>query len=90
MSGCGKSRKLAGFLVCSWYSPYMLEHARLTPEEIDAARRRRAEGLKLHEIEGNPLTTEDIAMFEMFDREGWTPERRRTYIIAKARHLSAS
>ena len=62
----------------------MLEHARLTPEEIEAARRRRLEAMTLQEIEGNPLSDDDIAMFEMFEREGWTHERRRAYIISKA------
>ncbi len=45
--------------------------------------------MRLLEIEGNPLTPEDIAMFEMFDREGWSHERRRAYIIAKALPLAA-
>jgi len=39
---------------------------------------------RLQEIEGNPLTAEDIAMFEMFEREGWSHERRRAYILAGA------
>ena len=68
----------------------MLEHTRMTLEEIAAGRDRRAEGLRLAEIEGNPLTAADIAMFEMFDREGWNPERRRAYIIAKVNNSSAS
>ena len=41
--------------------------------------------MNLQEIEGNPLDAEDIAMFEMFEREGWTHERRLAYIIAVAR-----
>lgn len=49
---------------------------------IEALQRRR-EGLKLHEIEGNPLDAEDLAMFEMFDREGWSHERRLAYIKDK-------
>ena len=44
---------------------------------------------RLQEIEGNPLNAEDIAMFAMFEREAWTPERRRQYILAKARSLAA-
>jgi len=49
-----------------------------------------AEIRKLQELEGNPFTPEDEAMFEMFDREGWTPEQRIAYLdkvfskIAKA------
>jgi hypothetical protein len=37
----------------------------------------------LQAIEGNPLTAEEIAMFEMFEREGWSHERRLAYILAK-------
>jgi len=51
-----------------------------------AARQHRFEEMaKLHEIEGNPLTAEDRAMFEMFEREGWTGEQRRSHIIALAK-----
>jgi hypothetical protein len=45
---------------------------------------RRKLGIKLARIEGNPLTDEDVAMFEMFDREGWSDERRRAYILEQA------
>lgn len=41
--------------------------------------------MRLQEIEGNPLDAEDIAMFEMFEREGWSHERRRAFIIAQAK-----
>ena len=41
--------------------------------------------MHLQEIEGNPLDAEDIAMFEMFEREGWSHERCRAYILAQAR-----
>jgi hypothetical protein len=58
---------------------------RLSPEQIAAARERRLEAMHLQEIEGNPLDAEDIAMFEMFEREGWDHERRRAYILAQAR-----
>jgi hypothetical protein len=58
---------------------------RLSPDEIAAARERRLEAMHLQEIEGNPLDAEDIAMFEMFEREGWNHERRRAYILARAR-----
>jgi hypothetical protein len=45
--------------------------------------------MRLQEIEGNPLSADQVAMFEMFEREAWTHERRRTYILAKARPLAA-
>jgi hypothetical protein len=44
--------------------------SRLSPEEVAEALRRRLEAMNLQEIEGNPLDAEDIAMFEMFEREG--------------------
>ena len=48
-----------------------------------AANSRLAEAAHLQAIEGNPLTAEEIAMFEMFEREGWSPERRRAHILRR-------
>ena len=48
-----------------------------------AADRLLAEAAHLQAIEGNPLTAEEIAMFEMFEREGWPPERRRAHILSR-------
>jgi hypothetical protein len=62
---------------------------RLSPEEIAAARERRLEAMHLQEIEGNPLDAEDVAMFEMFEREGWGHERRVDFILAKFRAAAA-
>jgi hypothetical protein len=47
------------------------------------------EAMNLQAIEGNPLTAEQVEMFEMFDREGWTDEQRRGHIVARARRLAA-
>jgi hypothetical protein len=58
---------------------------RLSPEQVAEARERRLEAMHLQEIGGNPLDAEDIAMFEMFEREGWSHERCRAYILAQAR-----
>jgi hypothetical protein len=58
---------------------------RLSPEEVAEARERRLEAMHLQVIEGNPFDEEDIAMFEMFEREGWDHERCRAYILAQAR-----
>jgi hypothetical protein len=41
--------------------------------------------MRLQEIEGNPLSADEVAMFEMFEREGWTDERRLAHILAKAK-----
>jgi len=67
----------------------MTERDRLSPSEVEAARERRLVAMHLQEIEGNPLNAEEIAMFEMFEREAWTHERRLAYILAKAAQLSA-
>jgi hypothetical protein len=52
----------------------------LTDEELALAIKRRIKGMHLHEIEGNPLDAEDIALFEMFERERWSHEKRLAYI----------
>ena len=54
---------------------------RLTKDEIAVAKLRRLEAMNLQAIEGNPLDADDIAMFEMFEREGWSHERCRAYLL---------
>jgi hypothetical protein len=61
--------------------------ARLSSAQIAQARKRRLAAMRLQEIEGNPLSAEDIAMFEMFEREAWTHEQRRAYILAQVSRL---
>jgi hypothetical protein len=63
--------------------------ARLSPTEVDQARRRRLGAMRSQEIEGNPLSPEDIAMFEMFEHEAWPHDRRLAYILAAAMPLAA-
>jgi len=65
-----------------------IEPDTLTAEQAEAARSRRLEAMCLHEIEGNPLDAEDIAMFEMFERERWSHERCRVYILEQARQYA--
>ncbi len=43
----------------------------------------------MQEIEDNPLTAEEVAMFDMFRRENWSDERRRAYLAARVRALMA-
>jgi len=64
--------------------------ARLSPAEVEAAKARRLEAQHLQEIEGNPLDAEQIAMFEMFERERWPHERRIAYILERARNAVAN
>ena len=39
--------------------------------------------MAMQAIEANPLSDQDIAMFEMFEREVWSHERRRTHIVTQ-------
>ncbi len=54
----------------------------MATKQIDRRRHRGADlpGVGRQAIEGNPLTPDEIAMFEMLEREGWSPERRRAHI----------
>ena len=45
--------------------------------------------MRLQEIEGNPLTPDEVRMFEMFEREAWPHEKCRAYILIKAKPLAA-
>lgn len=67
----------------------MAESSRLTPEEVTRARKRRLAAMRLQEIEGNPLTPDEVTMFEMFERERWSHEKCRAYILARGKVLAA-
>lgn len=62
---------------------------RLSKAEVAEARQRRREAMNLQAIEGNPLDAEDIAMFEMFEREAWSHERCIAYILEHAKTSTA-
>jgi hypothetical protein len=61
------------------------EDSKLSPEEVAPAKARRLEAMNLQEIEGNPLSADQIAMFEMFEREGWSHERRLAFLLERAK-----
>ena len=63
------------------------EKRRLTDTEVAERRQLRLEAMNLQAIEGNPFDAEDIAMFEMFERERWNEEECLAYILSKAREL---
>ena len=63
---------------------------KLTDAEIADARSRRLEAMRLQEIEGNPLDAEQIAMFEMFERERWPHDKCTAYLLARARRAVAT
>ena len=67
----------------------MSNAAKLSPAEVEAARKRRIVAMHLQEIEGNPLTPEEVAMFEMFEREAWPHDKCLAYILAKAKATAA-
>jgi len=55
----------------------------------DTRQARRNFALKLHEIEGNPLDAEDLALFKQFDRECLSDEQRVARLTALAKTLAA-
>ncbi|HLY54494.1 MAG TPA: hypothetical protein VKS60_02985 [Stellaceae bacterium] len=62
---------------------------RLSIVDVVQARQRRREAMHLQAIEGNPLSPDQVAMFEMFEREGWSHDRCLAYILAK-HHAAAA
>jgi hypothetical protein len=64
------------------------ERPQLTAEEVAIRKVRRLEAMNLQAIEGNPLDAEDIAMFEMFEREAWPDEKCREYILARVEDIA--
>jgi hypothetical protein len=53
----------------------------LTDEELALAIKRGKDADEIQRISGNPqLDAEQIAMFEMFERERWSHEKCRAYI----------
>lgn len=70
--------------------PDVRDDKRLTPAEVEEARRRRLDAMALQEIEGNPLSADQIEMFEMFERERWSHERRLAYLLERAKRAAAT
>jgi len=68
--------------------PHGAGDERLSPIAVRASRLRRIEAMHLQEIEDNPLSPEQVAMFEMFEREAWSHERCRAYIRDRALELA--
>jgi hypothetical protein len=61
----------------------------LSPQEIKAGRARRLRAMHLQRIEGNPLSPDEVAMFEEFEREAWPHGKCVAFILDKARRLAA-
>lgn len=62
----------------------------LSDDEIAVARERRLVAMHLQEIEGNPLDAEQVAMFEMFERERWSDDRVLAHLRARAAAASGA
>ncbi|MGF9692304.1 hypothetical protein AAIH46_05765 [Rhizobium sp. 0TCS1.26] len=56
----------------------------------DTIRQRTLEAAHLQAIENNPLSPEQVEMFAMFDRQGWSAEKQRAYILERAKVAGAS
>ena len=56
-----------------------------TTTDGPSRQQRRREAVQLHRIEGYEFSAEQHAMFEMFDREGFTDEQRLEYLRTRAR-----
>ncbi|MBI1492015.1 hypothetical protein [Halocynthiibacter styelae] len=59
-----------------------------TDTDIEKIRERRLEAMHLQEMEGNPLSPEQIAMFEMFEEKRWTEEQCIEHIRQRAQKLA--
>ena len=59
-------------------------------DKDDDIEQRAREAAHLQLIEGNPFDADDLAMFEMFDREGLSPEQRRASIIEQSKKRTAA
>jgi hypothetical protein len=49
----------------------------------DGPQLRSLEADHLQEIEGNPLSADERDMFAMFEREGWSIEKQRAYVLER-------
>lgn len=73
------------FWPVGWYNEEMNSPIPLLSEDAVAeAKERRIQAMHLQAIEDNPLGADEVAMFEMFERERWSHERRLAYILEKA------
>lgn len=57
----------------------------LTEAEVAEAHELLLEAMHLQVMQDNPLDAEQIAMFEMFERERWSHEKCIAHIIERAK-----
>lgn len=70
------------------YTGAMDKETKLTPEELAVAKKLRLEAMHLQVIESNPFDAEDVALFDMFDRERWSHEKRIEYIREMGKQMA--
>lgn len=63
---------------------------KLSDTDLAVIERRRAEFDAICAVEGIIPTIEQRAMFDMFDRERWSHERRLAYVIERARKRASN
>lgn len=51
----------------------------------ELAQKRLRQAMAMQEIEGNPLSDDQIEMFAMFDKEGWSSADQQAHIDEKLR-----
>ncbi|WP_417261454.1 hypothetical protein [Celeribacter sp.] len=68
----------------------MTKNSLLTDEEVALRRRRFEEAIHLQKMENNPLDNEQIAMFEMFERDNFSDEECLNYMIERAQKRAES
>lgn len=61
----------------------MSETKRKSGRHATGVANRLAEAAHLQAIEGNPLSPDELAMFETFEREQWPPGKRRARIARR-------
>jgi len=61
----------------------------LSAAEAVQTHKRRVDAMASQAIEHNPLTADEIAMFEMFERERWPHDRRRAYLHSLGQAIAA-
>lgn len=58
------------------------------PDETAERHTRLQFAIRAHEIEGNPLSAEQVEMFEGFERQGLSDEQRRAILTERAQKLA--
>ncbi len=77
-----RSLEKLAFFRAIWYDWGMLENLEKELKSREAAH--------LQALESNPLDAEQMAMFEMFEREGWRYEQRLAYIRDRAEKVATA